>query len=196
MASIDTEEAIKLVQQQLERYLQGELDAWARLPEWEAWEKARRAGIIEPDGMGQWSRRPDTGDHLCRGRLLDTDKLEDLVRAAAAGDKEADIQVCVITIRLLERSSWPGPLRDLQIRRLRAELPKPRGNRARDIQYCMAIHMLQEYGFSPTRNRAGHGSADGPASGCSIVSQALAGMGTHFSERALERIWEKYSHMR
>lgn len=197
MTSMDTETAINFVQAQLERYLQGDLDASARLPEREAWEKARRSGIVEPDGMGQWLRRPETGERaFIKGRLLDMEKLEGLVKAAAAGDKDADIQVCAITIRLLENEhSWPGPLRDFQISLVRARLPKTRGNRARDFQYCIQIYGLQEHGFSPTRNRALHGKADVAESGCSILSKALARMGKNVPERTLESIWEKYSNM-
>ncbi|PND26791.1 hypothetical protein [Sinorhizobium sp. M4_45] len=198
--SIDTAAAIDLVRQQLESYLPDDLEAWEWSQERQPLEKARQSGIVEPDGMGQWLRRSDTGETaFVRGRLLDLEKAEALIEAAAAGDKEADAQVSAIAIWLLEKGcSLPDTFREFVIKLLRNRLPKPRANRnlARDIQYCVAIHRLQEYGFSPTRNRGLHGKANATESGCSILSKTLAAIGQHVSERMLEQIWEKYSNRR
>ncbi|MER8369009.1 hypothetical protein [Mesorhizobium sp. M1378] len=181
--SIDTKTAIDLVRRQLERYLPRDLEAWARRWEMDALEKARRSGLLEPDG-------PTVA--TVGGRLIDHEKAVDLIAAAAAGDKQADAQVSATAIWLLERGrGLPDTFRELEISLWRARGPKPRGNRARNLQYCMAISMLQEHGFSPTRNRAAHGDAEATESGCSILSKALAGMGRRVSEQALEKIWEK-----
>ncbi|MDR9813748.1 hypothetical protein [Rhizobium hidalgonense] len=196
---IDAEKAIELVRRQLERFLPAELTASQRGQEHEGLEKARRSGIVRPDGYtGQWLRRPDNGDPVYfQARLLASDKLDGLLKAAVAGDKAADEQVTAIAIWLLETGQpLPSSFSEFLISLLRKRLPKLRGNRARDFQYCIAVYMLQDHGFSPTRNRALHGDAGASESGCSILSKALAGMGTHVSERALEQIWEKYSIMR
>jgi len=197
---IDAEKAIELVRRHLERFLQRELAASQRGQGREDLEKARRSGIVQPDGTtGRWLRRPDSGDPVffLAARRLDSDKLDDLLKAAVAGDKEADEQVTAIAIWLLEAGQpLPSSFSEFLISLLRKRLPKVRGNRARDFQYCIAVRMMQDHGFSPTRNRALHGDPDASESGCSILSKALAGMGTHVSERALEQIWEKYSDMR
>ncbi|MDV4163105.1 hypothetical protein R1538_18445 [Rhizobium leguminosarum] len=196
---IDAEKAIELVRRQLERFLPGELTASQRDQGRADLEKARRSGIVQPDGnTGRWLRRPDNGDPFYfQARLLDSDKLDDLLKAAGAGDKEADDQVTAIAIWLLETGHrLPSSFSEFLISVLRERLPKVRGNRARDFQFCMAVSMLQEHGFSPTRNRTLHGDPDATESGCSILSKALAGMGTHITERTLERIWENYSNMR
>lgn len=191
--SIDTEAAIKLVQQDLERHLAYEEEHWLG-PEDTALEKARRSGIVEPDGMGmgQILRDPNGGFVLLRGRPLDMDKLDHLLKAAAAGDKDADLQVTAIALWFLERGQSPPPaFHELEISLWRKRLPKPRRKDGRDFRYCMEIHRLQQYGFSPTRNRALHGDPDAPESGCSILKKALARMGIHVSEHTLEKIWEK-----
>lgn len=181
---LDTEAAIKLVQQQLERYLPGDLEASEQqrsLTVAEGLVKALRSGLLAPNGT------------------IDQDKAEDLMAAAAAGDKLADIQVTCIAIWLRQNGHpLPDSFRKIEISLWRERLPTPRGNRnrGRDIQYCMAIHRLQEYGFNPTRNRVRHGKADTTESGCSILSKALAGMGEHVPEQRLEKIWEKYSNFR
>lgn len=191
MPSISTAEAIRLAREWLERYLPDE--PWPG-PESELLVKARLLGIIEPDGMGHLLRDPKGGFISVRGRSLDMDKLDDLAKAAARGDKEADRQVIAIAIWVVKRSNLPKVIHDLVVSLLLAKLPKRRGDLGRDIEICLVIYRLQEYGFSPTRNRE-HGP-NAPESGCSIVSKALAEMGIHLSERAIEKVWEKYSHMR
>lgn len=180
----DTEEAIGLAQRWLERYLPGELEAQARGPIRDfsgGVLKAWRTGMLTPDGT------------------IDQDKMDDLIAAAAAGNKQAFSQVASIAIWLLQTGHpLPDTFRELEISLWREKLPKlklPR-NVVRDIQYGMVIYILQEHGFNPTRNRASHGETDAPESGCSILSKALAGMGEHIPERTLEGIWEKYSHLR
>ncbi|MEY9581524.1 hypothetical protein [Sinorhizobium fredii] len=198
MTSIDKEAAIKLVQEQFERYLPGELEAWERLQVLKFVQNSRRSGIVEPDGPGQWLRHPDTGETIfVRGRLLNMAKLDGLLKAAATGDKDADMQARAIAIWLRRNGNpLPDSLLDFAINLLGAGLPKPRGKGPREIQYCIAIHRLQEYGFNPTRNRSVHGDPNAAASGCLIVSEASARMGEHVSERAVESVWEKYSNMR
>ncbi len=196
---IDAEKAIELVRRQLERFLPTELTASQRGQGRADLDKARRSGIVQPDGnAGRWLSRPDSGDPVyLQARLLDSDKLDDLLKTAVAGNKEAGDQVTAIAIWLLETGQpLPSSFGEFLISLLRKRLPKVRGNRARDFQYCMALYMLQDHGFSPTRNRALHGDPDASESGCSILSKALAGMGSHVPERTLERIWEQYSDMR
>lgn len=181
MPSIDKETAIKLVQEQLERFLPGELEAQKQpLRDFSSGMlKAWRSGVATPDGT------------------IDQGKMDDLAAAAAAGDKEALSEVASIAIWLLQILQVGHPLpesfRKLEIELWYEKLPKlkrPR-NLARDIQYGIAIHGLQEYGFSPTRNRSAHGDPNAPASACSIVSEASARMGEDVSEQTLEKIWEK-----
>ncbi|MER9217823.1 hypothetical protein NKI48_02655 [Mesorhizobium sp. M0644] len=167
------------------RFLPRDLEAWATLRGTDALAKAWRSGLLLPDAF------------IVGGRLIDQEKAADLLAAAAAGDKQAEAQVTATAVWLLEQGHpLPDAFRDLEISLWRARLPKPRGNRARDLQYCMAISMLQEHGFSPTRNRAAHGDTDATESGCSILSKALASMDRRVSEQALEKIWEKYAPMR
>ncbi|TBZ34579.1 hypothetical protein E0H36_09035 [Rhizobium leguminosarum bv. viciae] len=200
MPSIDKEAAIRLVQEQLKSYLHDDLEAWGHLQVMQFIQKSRRSGIVEPDGQGQWLRRPGTDKRdFVRGRLLDMEKLDSLLNAAAGGDKDADLEARVIAIWLRRnRQPLPDLLLDFVINLVAAGLPKPRRRLPRDIQYCIAIRRLQEFGFSPTRNRepARGRDPDAIASGCRIVSEASTLIGEPVSERAVEQIWEKYSDRR
>ncbi|MGR9399317.1 hypothetical protein ACU8M5_06060 [Rhizobium leguminosarum] len=175
---IDTEEAIGVALQWLEKYLPGELEA-QKLPLRDfssGWLNATRSGMLTRDGT------------------IDQDRMDTLIAAAAAGDEHAFGEVASIAIWFLQTEQrLPESLVKLEISLWSEKLPKLKSWKiGRDIQYGLVIHILQQdYGFKPTRNRATHGEIDAAESGCSILSKALARMGQNVPEQTLEKIWEK-----
>lgn len=91
----------------------------------------------------------------------------------------------------------PERLRDYIVEKLQTETssgPERRGrpphvNEARNFHISMAINAAaRKYELRPTRNRASE-----TESACSIVTQALERRGAHFSESAVEKIWQEFS---
>ncbi|MEQ1770784.1 MAG: hypothetical protein ABL879_13185 [Devosia sp.] len=132
---------------------------------------------------------------VLRGQNV-TVAVEDLVTLAEAGWPQAHIALC----EKAERETEAGDTLsiDLQayiVRRAKGHPPAvPRGrnrmaNFARDATIAVTIRWLIKEGFYATRNEA----TDAQESACSVVAKALAANGgPHLSERAIEKIWERY----
>lgn len=115
-----------------------------------------------------------------------------LLERAQNGDKAAQEQLTVTAIAMFDSGTpLPFGLDDFVSKILRDTLPRKHrlANRNRDTKICIAVNLLVEQGFLPTRNDASHGCE--PESACSIVCAALEGTGIILSEAAIEKIWQK-----
>jgi hypothetical protein len=125
------------------------------------------------------------------------------LEAANEGDHDCAHCLCIAAAVILEATqSIPNSrLRAYAIEMLyrggAPKMKKKRGRSAADnalrnmiIVGCL-IPPLQRAGFSATRNEA----TTKRDSACSIVCKALKSVGIHLSEKAIERVWGKTSHL-
>ena len=107
-----------------------------------------------------------------------------------------DRVLCIAAARILQCT---GEIADKRVRRLSGDVPPPpvkpaRGRSADDNRWrnvCIVGYLippLLRAEFPPTRNEATE-----TESACSIVSQALAKIGIKLGEKAIAKIWARYS---
>jgi hypothetical protein len=101
---------------------------------------------------------------------------------------------------ILNEVPLPPALRDWIVHNIDRPPPLPsRGAPStiyRDIVIYWALSSMVRRGPArPTRNPARHGTGT-PHSACSIMTAALAALGTHLSERGVETIWRRYNKIR
>jgi hypothetical protein len=152
--------------------------------------------------------RKATIDEVRRGEVFDwqgttyrydADIGHVLITGARAGDWFLDRVICAAAALMLRDGISDPELRLYVEKRLIEGVPSigkrgrgrsKRDNAHRDVIIAgRLIPPLLDHGFQPTRNAA----TKDTESACSIVKSALANIGIHLSEAAVEKVWKKLS---
>jgi hypothetical protein len=121
----------------------------------------------------------------------------ELVRKAETGDQDADAVLCCKAGLMIERGErLEGALAEYIASRLCdllnvRKVKKGRdgdANVRRDMFIVSYVSMLQQHGFSPTRNSESRDKSANE-SGCSLLTHVLNAVGFNISERGVEEVW-------
>ena len=130
--------------------------------------------------------------------LYDDEKGQRLISKARGGHQVANKVLCSIAAKFVAGGcSMPTRLRgyiaEALLYQAQEEPQRRRGrdpsaNFTRDFHIASAVLQVVRLGFRPTKNEATKGE-----SACSITKHALAESGLHLSEKAVEKIWRRFS---
>ena len=122
-----------------------------------------------------------------------------LMGEAREGDADADAVLCKFAAECIDEGQPMHPylvpyIFVLLMKRFHAR-PRRRGrsphaNIHRDRFIAVAVTLLKNLDYAPTRNRATQDMA-GKMSGCAIVAEVLENIGISTTERAVEEVWCK-----
>jgi hypothetical protein len=111
-----------------------------------------------------------------------------VAQLCATGDRHLLLALTKVLIE--EGAIFPPSLRKWAVANIGAPPPTPRARSYRDHVVCATVREVAKQwpSIRPTRNRARHRTGT-PHSACSIVQKALASLGSHLDETAVETIW-------